>query len=180
MARQFETLAAAMVSAPDAPIATLPLMDEATRRVCSLPHERRVVISRATTIHRRFAEQARARPQAIAVDALDYAALDAAAGRLARESAPRESALRQCRRRRAAQFRRHRDAWLAVLKAGAAYLPIDPAIPAERAAFILDDARVALAVADDALVSLFARRSVSVVQPERDAQRIGGARRKRR
>src|SRR5205085_5645605 len=32
-------------------------------------------------------------------------------------------------------------ALLAVLKAGAAYLPIDPAYPAERIAFILDDAR---------------------------------------
>src|SRR5207237_9382960 len=35
-------------------------------------------------------------------------------------------------------------ALLAVLKAGAAYLPIDLAYPAERIAFILDDARPAL------------------------------------
>ncbi|SDI36608.1 amino acid adenylation domain-containing protein [Actinokineospora alba] len=43
-------------------------------------------------------------------------------------------------------------AWLAVLKAGAAYLPIDPAYPADRIAYMLADAKPALvlAVADTA------------------------------
>ncbi|ALG09253.1 non-ribosomal peptide synthetase [Kibdelosporangium phytohabitans] len=38
-------------------------------------------------------------------------------------------------------------AWLAVLKTGAAYLPVDPGYPAERIAFMLDDARPAVVLA---------------------------------
>ncbi|WP_225824112.1 amino acid adenylation domain-containing protein [Streptomyces naphthomycinicus] len=47
---------------------------------------------------------------------------------------------------------------LAVLKAGAAYLPLDPALPPERTAFLTEDAQAALVVSDvrlrDALPSL--------------------------
>ncbi|MCK8164866.1 AMP-binding protein, partial [Erwinia amylovora] len=39
---------------------------------------------------------------------------------------------------------------LAVLKAGAAWLPLDPDYPADRLAYILDDARPALLLADRA------------------------------
>ncbi|MFJ7281055.1 amino acid adenylation domain-containing protein, partial [Kitasatospora sp. NPDC098663] len=42
---------------------------------------------------------------------------------------------------------------LGVLKAGAAYLPVDPAYPAARIAYMLGDARPALVVDDPALVS---------------------------
>ena len=38
-------------------------------------------------------------------------------------------------------------ALLAVLKAGAAYLPVDPGYPAERIAFMLADARPAVVIA---------------------------------
>ncbi|MER7285839.1 amino acid adenylation domain-containing protein [Streptomyces lydicus] len=93
-------------------------------------------------------ERAQAQPQALAVicgrTVLDYAELNARANRLAREllahgvetggivaiSAPRSADLL--------------IAMIAVLKAGAAYLPIDPAYPAERIALLLDDAAPAL------------------------------------
>ncbi|GIG59729.1 hypothetical protein Lfu02_41010 [Longispora fulva] len=53
-------------------------------------------------------------------------------------------------------------AMLAVLKAGAAYLPVDPAYPAERIAYLLDDARPAL-VLTTAAVDLPARGLATVV-----------------
>ena len=173
MARQYETLVAAMAAAPDAPIATLPLMDDATReRVLAVATATGRAFPATTTIHRRFADQVHVRPQSIAIDKLDYAGLDDAASRLAAELQSRgvtPGSVVAVARRNAADIA---VAWLAVLKVGAAYLPIDSAVPPERAAFILADARVAHAVADDALGSLFIRCGVSVVQPERDAARI--------
>ncbi|MEM6437154.1 MAG: AMP-binding protein, partial [Cyanobacteria bacterium P01_D01_bin.115] len=49
-------------------------------------------------------------------------------------------------------------ALLAILKAGAAYVPLDPAYPAERLRFILQDAQVALLITDGAAVLGEARR----------------------
>ena len=173
MARQYETLVAAMAAAPDAPIATLPLMDEATQRqVLAVATATGRAFPAATTIHRRFAEQARIRPHAMAIGPLDYAGLEAAASRLAAELRSRgvvAGNVVAVARRNATDIA---IAWLAVLKAGAAYLPIDAATPPERAAFILADARVVHALADDALASMFTRSGIAVVQPEREASRI--------
>ncbi|HET9338033.1 MAG TPA: amino acid adenylation domain-containing protein [Casimicrobiaceae bacterium] len=173
MARQYETLVAALASSPEAPLEAHALMDEATRR--------RVVVDAnatatdypsRTTIHRRVAAQAAARPQAIAIGALDYAALDARASRLAHAlvsagAGPGEFV--GVARQKAADTA---VAWLAVLKAGAAYVPLDPELPAQRLAFIVADANLRAIVADDVLASRFAQPGVTVVRPDAEAGRI--------
>ncbi|NEY36597.1 AMP-binding protein, partial [Streptomyces sp. PRKS01-65] len=92
-----------------------------------------------------FEEQAARDPGALAVTCagahLDYATLDARANRLAHRLA--EAGARP-ERYVALALPRGLDqvvAILAVLKTGAAYLPVDPSVPAERLAGILDDAR---------------------------------------
>ncbi|MEU4039405.1 non-ribosomal peptide synthase/polyketide synthase [Streptomyces collinus] len=91
-----------------------------------------------------FEEQAARTPGAVAVtcggDHLDYATLDARAGRLAHRLAELGAAPE---RFVALALPRSTDqvvAILAVLKTGAAYLPIDPASPAERLGHLLADA----------------------------------------
>ncbi|MFE9380895.1 amino acid adenylation domain-containing protein, partial [Streptomyces sp. NPDC006855] len=102
-----------------------------------------------------FAAQVAATPDAIALVSdgatLTYAELADRAGRLA-------ALLRDRGVRRGASVAvalgRSADtvvALLATMAAGAAYVPVDPAYPAERIAYILDDARPALVITTEAL-----------------------------
>ncbi|WP_338760437.1 amino acid adenylation domain-containing protein [Massilia sp. METH4] len=101
-------------------------------------------------IHRRFERQAAHTPHAVALqgteESLSYADLNAAANRLARclqRRGARPGALvALCLERGAALV----TAMLAVLKTGAAYVPVDPAYPAARIAFMLADAEPAVTV----------------------------------
>ena len=173
MAHQYAALVEAMAREPGRPVASLPMMDDAIRR--------RIVAAsagpvtgppREPTITARFEAQAAATPSAIAIGTLDYARLDAAANRLAAELRARgvaPGAFVAVARAATADIA---TAWLAVLKAGAAYMPIDPELPAERLAHMLDDARVAHAIADEAMATRFARPGVDVVRPERESERI--------
>ncbi|MFB8413640.1 amino acid adenylation domain-containing protein, partial [Streptomyces albidoflavus] len=110
------------------------------------------------TIPGRFAEQAARTPSAPALtsgdERLTYAALDARANRLAHHliaSGVRpEDPVAVC-------LPRTTDlvvAALAVLKAGGVHLPVDPALPRERVAWMLAESRVRTVVTTDSLAGL--------------------------
>jgi amino acid adenylation domain-containing protein len=121
------------------------------------PAEKRAMLARlmrergrprsgSTCVHQRVEAQARQRPDAVAVadddgNMLTYAELDRRANGLAHllrtQGVGPESLVGLCLDRSPGMV----AALLAVLKAGAAYLPLDPAYPAERLALMLDDAR---------------------------------------
>jgi non-ribosomal peptide synthetase component F len=102
------------------------------------------------TLPELFEAQAARAPGALAVAcgdvALSYAALDERAGRLAGYltslGAGPERLVAVVMEKSAEVF----VAWLGVAKSGAAFLPIDPAYPAERIGFMLADARPDLVV----------------------------------
>jgi len=102
-------------------------------------------------VHRRFAAQARRAPDAVAVvygeSALSYGELDRRANRLAhhlRSLGLGPESLVGLRLERSLDLPL---ALLATLKAGAAYLPLDPSYPAERLAAMVAEAPVALEIA---------------------------------
>lgn len=110
------------------------------------------VARRATdTVHGLFAEQARLYAASPAIESLDrtlsYAELDARSDRVA---AGLMAAGVQVGAPVALLLERSPEALVAILgilKAGAAYLPLDAGYPAERLAFVIDDARAALIIA---------------------------------
>jgi amino acid adenylation domain-containing protein len=107
------------------------------------------------TLPELFERQVARAPDAIAVvcegSGLTYAELDARANRLARYlvllGAGPERLVAVAMERSAGLV----VALLAVLKSGAAYLPVDPEYPAERIAYVLGDARAMLLVCDQAM-----------------------------
>ncbi len=109
-------------------------------------------------LHELIEEQARRTPRAAALafegERLSYEELDRRAGLLASRlralGAQPETVIGVLLERSHHAI----VALLAVLKAGAAYLPIDPAYPRERVAFMLADAGARLLVTEHALASL--------------------------
>lgn len=102
-----------------------------------------------------FASQARRTPDGVAVvrsgRSLTYAELAAASDRVAAGVAGRGAGpgdiVGLCMHRSPAML----AAVLGILKAGAAYLPIDPVFPAERLSYMMMDSGAALVLADDDL-----------------------------
>ncbi|WP_455431705.1 non-ribosomal peptide synthase/polyketide synthase [Streptomyces griseosporeus] len=96
-----------------------------------------------------FEQQAAATPDAVALcaeETLTYAELDARANRLARLLAARGVGTERLVGVALPRSANLVVTLLAVLKAGGAYLPIDPEHPADRRAMVLDDARPELLV----------------------------------
>src|SRR6476619_8622315 len=60
-------------------------------------------------------------------------------------------------------------ALLAILKAGGAFVALDPDLPAERLRFLLADSAVAIVLADGALADRLGGPAVDVLCPDRDA-----------
>jgi amino acid adenylation domain-containing protein len=143
MARHYGQLLAAIAADPGRPVAELPLLDKSDRQqVLTLWNQTAQVFPQTTPIAD-FEDQVTRTPEAIALQAGDgqisYAALNAQANRLARvladEGAAPEVPVGICLERSPAMV----IAVLAVLKAGAAYVPLDPAYPADRLALMLED-----------------------------------------
>ncbi len=163
-------LAAALADAPQTALCRVPVLDAAGREqvLCGWNDTARDIPAR--TLADLFAVRAARTPDAVAVVGGDaqwsYAGLDAASSRLARlliaRGAGPESVVAVVMGRSAAMV----TALLAVAKAGAAYLPVDPAYPADRIRYMLADARPVCVLADpQAAVMLAGTADVPVIVP---------------
>lgn len=149
MLAQYEALLEQIATMPDAPVASLSCMpddelDKVTRTWNATAFER----TGSPLIHARFDARVRECPDAIALRAgaasMTFAALgervDALAGRLLERTGGEPKRIAIC-------FERSFDmliAILATLKAGCAYVPIDPQLPADRVDFMLSDSAAAM------------------------------------
>jgi amino acid adenylation domain-containing protein len=176
MLDHLRTLLLGIAARPDAALSALPLLDDEDRARLAAWNATELPYPRDATVHGLIAEQAARAPDAQAVvfrgTSLTYAELEARANRLAhhlrRLGAGPEARVGICLERSAETV----VAMLAVLKTGAAYLPLDPAYPADRLAYMLEDSGAPLLVTQQSLRSLLPADGVRVVSVDEDAAAI--------
>ena len=150
----FQILLAGLAASLDAGLRDLPLLTAAERAQLAGWNEVRA-FPRDATLHEALAAQARRRPDAVAAvcedRSLTYGELNARANRLAhrlRALGVGPEVLVGLYMERSLEMV---VGLLAVLKAGGAYLPLDPAYPRERLAFMLEDSGALVVVTQERL-----------------------------
>ncbi|WP_241775349.1 AMP-binding protein, partial [Pseudomonas corrugata] len=171
-AQHFQTLLEAMVTDVEQPVLGLPLLSPAQRQASPAVLPPKAVFTPEPLIHQRFEQLAAAQPEAIALvfgdTALSYQALNRRANRIA------QALLAQGVRpddRVAILAQRGVEmvcAVLAVLKAGAAYVPLDPAYPAERLGYLLDDSTPVVLLAQPTCLAALPEHAVPLVNLDDD------------
>src|SRR5579872_1729938 len=147
LAARLARLLEAVAASPQLRLHELPVLTEAERVLLTRWQDQAADVTERT-LPAMFQARAARTPDAVALagdgSSVSYAALDAAADRLAERLAAagvgHESMVAVMLGRSAALI----TALLAIAKAGAAYLPVDPDYPAERIAFMFADARPSL------------------------------------
>ncbi|MGF1425057.1 amino acid adenylation domain-containing protein [Kitasatospora sp. LaBMicrA B282] len=152
LAGQFLTLLDGLVAAPGLPVSDLELLNAAELHTVLHDWNDTARPQPERSFVERFQERCTETPDAMAVacgdESLSYRELNERANRMARLLVDRGAGVE---RFVAVLLRRSPDlvvALLAVLKSGAAYLPIDPDFPADRIGYMLEDAQPALLVTD--------------------------------
>jgi amino acid adenylation domain-containing protein len=142
----FGVLLEQVTADPGRRLSELPLLAEAERHALIYEENDTAAVHPDRPVHELFEEQVRRSPQRVAVtcagQSLTYAELNARANRIAHHllrlgAGPEE--------RIGVSLERSPDliaGLLGILKAGAAYLPLDPSLPAERLEFLMADAGI--------------------------------------
>jgi len=167
------SLLSAMTTAPETALERLNLLGSSELRQLLLEwNETETELPAASSIHELFETQAKRTPDNVAVvchgKELTYAQLNVRANQLAAHLSKLdvgpEVLVGICAERSLEML----IGLLAVLKAGGAYLPLDPAYPAERIAFMLEDAGVKVLLTQAHLVSGLPAHKAQVVRLDSD------------
>ncbi|HEX8905757.1 MAG TPA: AMP-binding protein, partial [Longimicrobiaceae bacterium] len=150
MLRHFATLLGAAVAAPGARVSTLSMLRDEERAALVAAGSATASFPVTRALPALFAEQAARTPAAVAVtfggESVTYAELDARTNRLAHRlvklGARADSLVGLFVERSADTV----IGIVGILKTGAGYLPLDPALPDDRVAAMLDDAGTAIVV----------------------------------
>ncbi|WP_405981981.1 amino acid adenylation domain-containing protein [Streptomyces sp. NBC_00158] len=152
LARRLEHLLTALTNDPDLPIGDVDILTDDERRRLTDLNDTATPASSHSTVPELFEAQAARTPDAIAVrcqdEHLTYAQLNEQANQLAHHLRSHGTGPEDYISLALPRSVRFIVALLAVLKSGAAYLPIDLEYPADRIAHVLDDARPALVLTD--------------------------------
>ncbi len=179
LAGHFQNLLEGIVSDPQQRVSELPLLSATEKRqLLTEWNETAVAYADNSCMHELFLAQATQTPDRIAVvfedQPLTYGELNGRANQLAhylqRLGVGPEVLVGICIDRSLDML----VALLGVMKAGGAYVPLDPSYPAERLAFMVEDADVAALITQSSLLGTFPSFSRSIVCIDRDWTEISG------
>jgi amino acid adenylation domain-containing protein len=156
----------------DAPMKQLKYMPEDEyARIMALSNQQHGVPNAVEFIHRRFEDMVSKYPDRVALSAngeeLTYAELNQRANKVAHFLVAHGVKANQLV---GLSFHRNTQlvvAILAILKAGAAYVPFDPAIPDERFNFIIEDSKIDVMLTESELTNRFNARALNLIVLDR-------------
>lgn len=173
----FEILLRSLINNPRRRVSELALLSAAERQELLVGwNDTRVKYAKDKLIHQMFEAQAQHTPTAIALEFgdehLTYAELDARSNQLAHHlrslGVGAESLVGLCLERSPEMV----VCLLGVLKAGAGYLPLDPAYPDDRLRLILDDAGAKVLLTERRLAERISVEDVTVICVDEEWERI--------
>jgi amino acid adenylation domain-containing protein len=173
LTRSFATLISSVEPASAHTVSTAVLVDDSTRRHILEDFNRTAIdFSHGGMLHELFSMQAAQTPDAIAIQAddetLTYAQLEMRSNQFAhylrKQGVGLDTLVGICMERSAAMV----EALLAVLKAGGAYIPLDPDYPRERLVYMLEDSRAVLLLTQSHLANVLSSTRQICVDDLRD------------
>jgi amino acid adenylation domain-containing protein len=178
----YEALLEATVADASRPVVLMPYLPAAVRQQLLLDRNRTdAELPAEGCVHRLFEARAAHSPRAIAAqfgsETLSYEELDCRANRLASYLLRRIGGT-GAERLVGIAVERSLDmlvAMIAVLKAGCAYVPLDPTHPPARLRYILEDARVSALITDQTAADIAISDATPVVHLSRDAAAIAAS-----
>ena len=180
MADHFLNLMESAADAPEARLSGLNYMSaNETDQVASWAAQSEHSRALRPSVLEMFAEHVRQTPEITAIECagerLSYAELDRSARQLAvcleRVGVRQDDVVALCFGRTPQMI----VSMLAALKAGAAYLPLDPAYPQERLKFMLDDAKARALCTDNALLTQALNHAPTILLPAAVQNELGDA-----
>ncbi|HSM56063.1 MAG TPA: amino acid adenylation domain-containing protein [Candidatus Sulfomarinibacteraceae bacterium] len=176
MLAHLEALLHGVIEQPDAPLAAIPLLTGEERLLLRDWNRTEADYPRHEHLHTLIEAQAARTPRAVALrfgdQRVTYEALNRRANRLARALRRRgvgPGALVAVALERSPALV---VALFGVLKAGAAYVPLDPAFPKARLQLMLEDAQPRLLLTEEALLPLLPHSAIETLCVDRDAEMI--------
>lgn len=177
MLGHFRTLLEGIVAHPEQRISELPIMTATERHQLLVEwNQTQVDYPKHTPVHVLFEQQVEKRPEAIAVQferyQLTYRELNARANQLAHYLKQLGAAPGNCIGVYLERSHELIIAFLAILKCGGAYLPLDRSYPRDRIEFMLKDAKVPLLLTEQRLIEDLPKDTTRLITIDTDLREI--------
>jgi surfactin family lipopeptide synthetase A len=176
MAAQFQNIVQAVIGDPTITVADIPLLNEQERHQLVVGFNQTQMPYPPVCLPQLFEERVRRNPEAMALrcgdQALSYRELNRRANQLAhylRKRGVGPETLVGLYVERSVEMA---VALLGIMKAGAAYVPLDPAYPKDRIAFILEDSKAGLLITQQNLIGAISASGIRCVSLDAEQQAI--------